>query len=160
MYTNTHGCTGAIIYAACPNKFIGAGLAFLSHYLLDYIGETGYGGKKIEYLIEGTFLAIFILLAFLSQDPMSYFIGWGMGNGPDLIDKRLLLNRNAKQYLSCHRFEGWKIGKYRIGIFSFNDWKLGSPVKIQFSRNQTIAAGIFATFLLALFTYFKAGGLI
>lgn len=147
MYSNVHGVSGAIIYSSCPNKIIGGILAFLSHFLLDYIGESGYGSKKIEFLIEGVFLLIFLIIAIFSKDTSGYFIGWILGNFPDLIDKRLFLNRNCKQYFSCHGFDGWKIGKNKFGIFSFNDWKLGLPIKIKLNKKETFKIGVLFTVL-------------
>ena len=160
MYTNVHGCTGAIIYASCPNKLLGGVLAVLSHYLLDYLGESCYGSKWLELIIEGVLLVIFILIALLLKDPTPYFIGWTLGNLPDLIDKRFFLNRSAKQYLSCHGAHGWSIYGVRFGLFSINDWKLGYPSKIKFNKIATFRIGFAASAALFMFTLFKIVGII
>lgn len=155
MYPHAHGVVGAIVYTASPDPITGSILAFVSHFLLDYLGETGYGTDKFFLQLELSHLLAFGTLGFLSGHFWAFFLGWFWGNLPDLIDKRLFYFNKPeyKSYFSCHNHPGWKIGKHRIGIFSFNNWKLGSPVKIKFNRDETIAIGVFSTALLAIWTY-------
>ena len=160
MYTNVHGSVGAIIYSACPNKIVGGFLAFVSHFILDYLGEKRYRNQKLGMAIEGILLAVFLVVAYLSTDFSGFAIGWMFGNLPDIIDKRFFTNMNAIQYFSCHGYPGWLIGKIKIGIFSIGNWKLGLPTKVQFTKRQTIASGIMASVLLAVFAYIKYLGII
>ena len=160
MYTNAHGSTGAIIYSACPNKIVGGFLAFISHFILDHLGEKGYGSQKLSMIIEGAFLTIFLTVACLSTDFSGFAIGWMLGNLPDIIDKGFFTNMNATQYFSCHGHPGWLIGKIKVGIFSIGNWKLGFPTKVQFTKKQTIVSGIMTSISLVIFAYIKFLGII
>ena len=117
MYSHVHGVIGAVTYtatyAATGSHIAAASVSFVTHFLADYLGETGYGTDKLFY--------------FHKKGQVSYF--------------------------SCHNHPGWKIGKHRIGIFSFNDRKLGVPVRIKFDRDETVALGVIATAILTIWTY-------
>jgi len=158
MYSHVHGVVGAVAYTATyavTSSHLAAGfVAFVSHFVADYLGESGYGTNKLFLQLELSHLLAFGVLGFLSGHFWMYFLGWFWGNLPDLIDKRLFLfYKGQKQYFSCHNHPGLKVGKHRIGIFSFNDWKLGTPVKIKFDRDETIALGVIATAVLTVWTY-------
>jgi hypothetical protein len=158
MYSHVHGVVGAITYTttyAITGSHVISGLtAFISHFLMDYLGESGYGSDRFFLQLELSHLVAFGVLGFMSGYFWLYFLGWFWGNLPDLIDKRLFLfYKGQKQYFSCHNHPGWKVGKHRIGIFSFNDWKLGVPVKIKFDKDETVALGVMATALLTIWTW-------
>lgn len=114
MYPNVHGITGTICtlatYSITKDVTIsiifGGILAFLSHDLLDRLGETRH--KYLLYY-EAVFFAIFCFLAWKSNLTILYFIGWFCGNLMDFIDKKGGLSiYNLKKYpygsfFRCHR---------------------------------------------------------
>jgi uncharacterized membrane protein len=114
MYPNVHGITGALCtlgtFAVTKDVAIsavaGGVLAFLSHDLLDRLGEKKY--KNLLYY-EAVFFFIFCFLAWKSDLTILYFIGWFAGNLMDFIDKKGGLSiYNLKKYpygtfFSCHR---------------------------------------------------------
>ena len=144
MYSHVHGVAGAIIMVTCPDKVVGAVLAYTSHMVLDYLGETGYGDNTITGKIEFTHLATFGVLGFISGHFWLYFFGWLFGNLPDLIDKPLRIFFGKKEWHSCHNGPG---------LFQWKGKKLGYPVKIKFDRDDTIVLGILATLVLTVFTW-------
>ena len=137
MYPNVHGITGALCtlgtFAVTKDvtisAIIGGVLAFLSHDLMDRLGETRY--KNLLYY-EALFFAIFCCLAWKSDQTILYFIGWFAGNMMDFIDKKGGLSiYNLKKYpygdfFPCHR---------RAPNFDLNE-------------TQTILIGILATLIL------------
>ncbi len=159
MYSHVHGVIGAVTYtttyAVTGSHIAASSLSFVTHFLADYLGETGYGTDKFFLQLELSHLLAFGVLGFLSGHFWLYFLGWFWGNLPDLIDKRLFYFHKKGQvsYFSCHNHPGWKIGKHRIGIFSFNDRKLGVPVRIKFDRDETVALGVIAAAVLTVWTY-------
>ena len=155
MYSHVHGVVGAIAYTASPDPITGSIAAFVSHFLMDYLNEKNYGSDKFFLQLELSHLVAFGFLGFLSGHFWAFFLGWFWGNLPDLIDKRLFYfhKKGQEQYFSCHNYPGWKIGKHRIGIFSFNDWKLGAKSIYNFTLEQTVAIGVFDTALLSIWTY-------
>ena len=144
MYSHVHGVAGAMIMVACPDKVVGAALAYTSHFVLDYLGEEVYGDNLITGKFEFTHMATFGALGFISGHFWLYVLGWFFGNLPDLIDKPLDIFLGKNQWHSCHN------GK---GLFQWKGRKLGFPVKIQFDRDDTIWLGMIATLVLTLFTW-------
>jgi hypothetical protein len=141
MYSSVHGVTGALIMAASPDPILGAGLAFISHFVWDYVGESGIGSVKKSAAIEGALLLAFIIGAFFTEAPWLYLLGWAMGNLPDLIDKPLAMLLGRKQWFSCHN------GK---GLFQWKGKKLGYPVKIPITVEQTLLFNLFSTIIWLL----------
>ena len=156
MYSHVHGVVGTVVYtssvaignavgASILGHAVGLFAAYVSHFVLDYLGETGYGDNKISAMIELPHLLTFGTLGFISGHFWLFFLGWLMGNLPDLIDKPLRLSGLVPQeWHSCHN------GK---GLFQWKGKKLGYPVKYPLDRDQTIVIGIAATALLTVWTY-------
>lgn len=141
MYSSVHGVTGAIIMVAAPSPIIGIPLAFVSHFLLDYIGESSIGDKKQSSTIEGSLLLAFIIASLYSNFAWLALIGWVVGNLPDLIDKPNNWFRGKKQWFSCHD------GK---GLFQYKGKKLGYPVMVGISREQTLIVNMASVLLWCL----------
>jgi len=156
MYSHVHGVVGAVTYTAAVTvgnaigapilgHAVGFFLGYVSHFLMDYLGEHGYGDNKISSLIEFPHLITFGTLGFLSGHFWLYFIGWVAGNLPDLIDKPLRLTGLVPQeWHSCHNGPG---------LFQWKGKKLGYPVRWRLTRDETIVAGILATMLLTMWTF-------
>ena len=143
MYPNTHGVVGTLCavatYSITNDYFSSAIVAFISHDLLDRLGEKHYPSTKFLLLFEGSLFAIFCFLAWKSDQTLLYAIGWLGGNMMDLIDKKIGLSIiNNKKYpygtfFPCHR---------RKPNFDFNLW-------------QTIGISILATLILIINTVSK-----
>jgi hypothetical protein len=155
MYSHVHGVVGAVAYtssvavgSALGSTFlghvVGASLAYVSHFLMDYLGEHGYGDNKVSAMIEVPHLVTFGVLGFISGHFWLYFLGWLFGNLPDLIDKPLRLIGKKPEWHSCHN------GK---GLIQWKGKKLGYPVRWRLTRDETIVIGIAATMVLAIWTY-------
>ena len=156
MYSHVHGVVGAVVYtssvavgSALGSTFLGhvagASLAYVSHFLMDYLGEHGYGDNKISAMIEVPHLVTFGVLGFISGHFWLYFLGWLFGNLPDLIDKPLRLSGLVpKEWHSCHNGPG---------LIQWKGKKLGWPVKWNLTRDETIVIGIVSTMVLAIWTY-------
>jgi len=139
MYPNVHGVVGTIsaiaTYKITNDYFISGIVAFLSHDVMDRLGEKHYPSTKFLLIFEGILFAIFCFLALKSDQTYLYVIGWLQGNMMDLIDKRMglsIINPTKYPYLQlfpCHR----------------------RKTDYDFTLNQTLAVGILATFLLYLF---------
>ena len=130
-----------------PNP-LGAGLAFVSHFLVDYIGESGIGSTKRSATIEGALLIAYFLGAYLGGVFVLGLIGWVMGNLPDLIDKPNRWFRGKKEWFSCHNGDG--LFKFKLGT---KYYKLGYPVQYRITKQQTLAFNITSTvvwFLICL----------
>ena len=135
MYPNVHGIVGTACavatYSITNDYFSSAFVAFLSHDVMDRLGE-----KRFPTLLfhEAFLFAIFCFLAWKSDLTILYAIGWICGNLMDLIDKKFglsILNNKKYPYGSffpCHR---------------------RNP-NINLNLKQTIAVGILATLILAL----------
>ena len=101
MHANTHGAVGVTIltvtYLIVKNDkkaiLIGGLLAFSSHYILDFIGESGYKSIKEMVLIEfGIYLYGIILMSSLGKKYLLFTIfGHFMANLMDYIDKKMYL---------------------------------------------------------------------
>ena len=114
MYPNVHGVTGTLctlgVYGVTKDQTLsllfGGILAFLSHDVMDRLGEKHY--PKLLYH-EAFLFAIFCFVAWKSDQTSLYFIGWFSGNLMDFIDKKggLSIWNNAKYpygtFFSCHR---------------------------------------------------------
>ena len=140
MYPNVHGVVGTIsaiaTYKITNDYFISGLVAFLSHDLMDRLGEFNF--KNVLYF-EAVLFAIFCFLAWRSDNTILYVIGWICGNLMDLIDKKfgLSIYDNVKhpygQFFKCHR---------RKPNIDLNLW-------------QTIAVGILSTLILVLISLTK-----
>ena len=136
MYPNVHGVVGTIsaiaTYSITNDYFISGIVAFLSHDVMDRLGEKHYPSNKFLLIFEGSLFAIFCFLAWKSDKTILYAIGWLGGNLMDLIDKKggLSIINNKKypygSFFKCHR---------RAPNFDFNLW-------------QTILISILATVIL------------
>lgn len=135
MYTSFHSVIGGTIMLVSPDPVVGAGLAFISHFLVDYIGESSIGDTKRSSIIEGTLLISYLLGAYLGGVIWLGIIGWVMGNLPDLIDKPNRWFRGKKEWFSCHNGEG---------LFQYKGWKLGYPVMLKISKEDTLLYNFFA----------------
>jgi len=110
MYPNVHGIVGTACavatYSITNDYFSSAFVAFLSHDVMDRLGESHY--PKLLYY-EAVFFAIFCFVAWKSDQTLLYFIGWFGGNLMDFIDKKggLSIYNNAKYpygtFFPCHR---------------------------------------------------------
>jgi|GEM_PF-4084601 len=141
MYSSVHGVTGALIIAASPNPVVGVGLAFISHFVWDYVGESSIGSTRKSAIIEGTLLIAFIIGAFSTQAPLLYLLGWVIGNLPDLIDKPLRILLGRKEWFSCHNGDG---------LFQWKGRKLGYPVQISITKEQTLLFNLYSTIIWLL----------
>ena len=138
MYPNVHGVVGIIsaiaTYSITNDYFISGIVAFLSHDVMDRLGEKHYPSNKFLLIFEGILFSIFCFLAWQSDQTYLYVIGWLQGNMMDLIDKRIglsIINPTKYPYLQlfpCHR----------------------RKPNYDFTLNQTIAVGILATLILIL----------
>jgi hypothetical protein len=154
MQPHTHAVAGTISYALPFFGFnsigmpmighaTGAFMAYVSHFLLDYLGEAPYRPWINLFKVQVPYLIIFILLGIESGYPWLYALGWFFGNLPDLIDKTLDWIFGKKQWHSCHGGPG---------LFQWNGWKLGCPVKIKFDSHETFMIGLISTIILMIFT--------
>ena len=125
---------------AAPNPIIGAGAAFISHFLWDYVGESSIGDTKKSSIIEGSLLIAFLFGAGVSGLMFPAVIGWIMGNLPDLIDKPNRWFRGKKEWFSCHNGRGFLM--LRLGEKTY---RLGYPVAVRITKDQTILFNTFAT---------------
>ena len=138
MWSSFHGAVGATIAISSPDPVLGLGAAFVSHFVADYIGETGYKSNKQAALYEGSLLLLFALGAYLSGEFWLAVAGWIFANLPDLIDKPRRILFGKKEWFSCHN---------GVGLFQYKGKKLGYPVQIRLTRTQTIALNVIATVL-------------
>lgn len=121
-----------------PDPVVGGGLAFLSHFVLDYIGETGYKSKLEGFAVEVGLMAVYAMGAMATGHPWLMAWAWVASNLPDLIDKPRDLIFGKPQWFSCHN------GK---GFLSVNGWKFGFPVVYKLTYAQTLLINIASTFL-------------
>lgn len=141
MWSSAHASVGGIIVLATPDPVIGLGLAFLSHFFLDYIGERGYKSLKEAAFIEGSLLLVYIGAAVASGSPWLLMGAWVASNLPDLIDKPRRLIWGKKEWFSCHDGEG---------IIQGFGAKLGFPTIVTITYWQTIAINVGSTVLFAI----------
>lgn len=143
MYSSFHGAVGAAIVLATPDPVVGLGLAFVSHFVMDYLGEKGYKTLTESIVMESCLLAIYASAASLGN--FWLLMGaWVMANLPDLIDKPLRIIGGRKEWFSCHN------GK---GLFQAFGYKLGYPVAVRLTYNQTVFANVASTILLVVYLY-------
>ena len=114
MLPNVHGITGtactlsvyAITKDIATSVIVGGIIAFLSHDVMDRLGEMKY--KNFIYN-EAVLFAIFCFIAWQSELTLLYAVGWIGGNTMDLIDKKMGLSvYDNKKYpfgtfFPCHR---------------------------------------------------------
>ena len=125
---------------AMPNP-LGAAVAFVSHFVVDYIGESSIGNTKRWATIEGSLFIAYLLAAYFGGVFTLGIVGWVMANLPDLIDKPNRLFRGKKEWFSCHN---------GVGLFQYKGVKLGFPVKISVSKENTLVLNFFATIVWML----------
>jgi len=160
MYSNVHGVIGTSLmlgtYAITKDEtltyLIGMPLAFLSHDLLDRLGEKGYGAKTLIY--EAVPFVLFIALAFISHIPTIYFAGWFCGNTMDLIDKKLYIGIYSDKIISkTSKDQPWlaKIVDKYFRITHFFKCHRRKP-NIDFNRKQTIIATVISSLIITVLT--------
>lgn len=145
MYSSFHGVVGAIIVAASPDPITGLALAFVSHFFIDYIGESSIGTLKEAAIIEGGLLLVYLLACYLTSNPWLYIAAWVASNLPDLIDKPNRIIRGKKEWFSCHNGEGF---------FNYKGRKLGYPTLVQLTKEQTLTINIGSTLYFLLIACF------
>lgn len=128
MWFSVHGTTGAAITLATGDYILGGSIAFVSHFVWDYIGESGLKDKFHAASIEATCFAMFLVGAYLTGQFWLASFGYIMGCMPDLIDKPRDLIFGKKQWFSCHNGPG---------LFQWKGKKLGYPVKYSLDDLQT-----------------------
>jgi len=138
MWSSSHAAVGGALMIAIPDPVVGGLLAFSSHFVLDYIGETGYNSKLEAFAVESAMIVVYAMGALMTGMPWLLAWAWIASNLPDLIDKPLDLIFGKKQWFSCHN------GK---GLLSINKWKFGYPVVFRLTKTQTILSNIVLTFL-------------
>ena len=131
---------------ATPDPIIGSGLAFLSHFLLDYLGESSYKDLKEAAIVEGCLLMVFVSASIASSYGWLMMLGWFMSNLPDLIDKPLRIFLGLPEWFSCHN------GK---GLFQISGKKLGYPTIVRLGYWETILINVASTIILALFVVYE-----
>lgn len=145
MYSSFHGVVGAIIVAASPDPITGLALAFVSHFFIDYIGESSIGTLKEAAIIEGGLFLVYLLACYLTSNPWLYIAAWVASNLPDLIDKPNRIIRGKKEWFSCHNGEGF---------FNYKGRKLGYPTLVQLTKYQTLTINIGSTLYFLLIACF------
>lgn len=101
MHCNTHGTAGIAIlittYLLTKNVkktyIIGGIIAFASHYILDFIGESGYRSMQELLSIETfVFMVPMVIMYFAGIKFLKIsFFGFFMANLMDVIDKKMYL---------------------------------------------------------------------
>ena len=128
MWFSVHGTTGAAITLATGDYILGGSVAFVSHFVWDYVGESGLKDQFHAAIIEATAFAMFIVGAYLFGNFWLASFGYVMGCMPDLIDKPRRLIFGKKEWFSCHNGEG---------LFQYKGKKLGYPVLVRLDDVQT-----------------------
>lgn len=148
MYTSFHSVVGGTIMLVAPDPVSGAIGAFLSHFLMDYIGEAGYGSEERTAAFEIPLLMVYAISALLLDSFWLLMLAMVMSNLPDIIDKPRRIIFGKPEWFSCHN------GK---GLFSIGNFKLGYPILVRLDREQTEVinvSSIIAFFLVSLLSYF------
>lgn len=140
MYSSVHGVVGATIMLSAPNPIVGGVGAFLSHFVLDYIGESSIGDTKKSTAIESTLLLAFTIGALCIPSSWLAFIGWGLANAPDLIDKPNRWFRGKAEWFSCHNGRGLFQYTYKGRVY-----KLGYPTIVKATKEQTLLLNTYVT---------------
>ena len=128
MWFSVHGTTGAAITLATGDYVLGGLVAFVSHFVWDYVGESGLKDRFHALTIEATCFAMFLVGAYLFGNFWLASFGYVMGCMPDLIDKPRRLIFGKKEWFSCHN---------GVGLFQYKGKKLGYPVKYPLDDLQT-----------------------
>lgn len=142
MWFSVHGTTGAAITLATGDYILGGSIAFVSHFIWDYVGESGLKDKFHATIIEATAFAMFLVGAYLFGDFWLASFGYIMGCMPDLIDKPRRLIFGKKEWFSCHNGPG---------LFQWNGKKLGYPVLVRLDDVQTALLNYSISILWILF---------
>ena len=143
MHASTHGAVGiaiiTTIYIITKSErktfIIGGTLAFISHYLLDFIGESPYKSMQEMLLIEvALYLWSLILMFFLGIKYLKFAVfGHFMANLMDYVDKKMYLSIFLpKEYPFTYYFHS------------------KNQVLIPISYQVTIIAAIFSGLLISL----------
>lgn len=118
MYSFHHGAIGASITNVSTSLLtdplglmVGLPLAFIVHDPTDRLGEGNYGSLKRTLILETVpFIALMITALAFDVFWIS-LLGYVLGNGIDLIDKKMYLSVlfpnkfKATKYFNCHRRE-------------------------------------------------------
>ena len=128
MWFSVHGTTGAAITLATGDYILGGSVAFVSHFVWDYVGESGLKDRFHAVIIEATCFAMFLVGAYLTGQFWLASFGYIMGCMPDLIDKPRRLIFGKREWFSCHNGPG---------LFQWKGKKLGYPVKYPLDDIQT-----------------------
>lgn len=128
MWFSVHGTTGAAITLATGDYILGGSVAFISHFVWDYVGESGLKDQFHATVIEATAFAMFLVGAYLFGNFWLASFGYIMGCMPDLIDKPRRIIFGKKEWFSCHNGPG---------LFQYKGKKLGYPVKYPLNDEQT-----------------------
>lgn len=139
MYSSAHAAVGATIVVSCPDPVTGLGFAFLSHFLLDYIGESSIR-KSVQW--EVSLLIVYLLAAAVAGELLLFCAAWIASNLPDLIDKPARWYLGRPEWFSCHNGPG---------CFQYKGRKLGYPTIVKLNELQTITANVLSTLLIALY---------
>jgi hypothetical protein len=142
MYSSAHAAAGAAIYLMAPSPALGMAGAFLSHFLLDYLGESAQGDTKQSAALELSLLALYMVSALHADRALELGAVWVLSNLPDLIDKPLRWFFKRPEWFSCHN------GK---GLFQYKGYKLGYPVRVRLTRDQTLSVNVGATLALSIY---------
>lgn len=124
--------------AASPDPVTGAGLAFLSHFALDYIGESSIGDVRTSSIVEGSLLLTYLVASYATGAFWLCTLGWVMANLPDLIDKPRRWFLGKEEWFSCHN------GK---GLFQYKGKKFGYPVLFRINADITLGVNVALTLL-------------
>lgn len=101
MHCNTHGTAGIAIITTCylltkstkKACALGGTIAFLSHYILDFIGESGYKTMQELLLVECIILLYSMVVMYKSgfKFLLLAIYGYITANLMDLVDKKMYL---------------------------------------------------------------------
>ena len=126
---------------------VSIGCAFVSHHVVDYIGETGYKSIKQAAIVEGFLLAFYGIAALLSDIPAWLLIlAWISANLPDIIDNFRTLVLKKEKWFACHG----GVGLFQITIKG-KVYRLGAPVKYPLTFSQTVVSNVLAIIVYAMY---------
>jgi hypothetical protein len=141
MWSSTHGAVGGAIMMVTPDPFVGVGLAFVSHFVMDYIGETNYRDNVEAFIVELLLFVVYMAATSLHPQWWLLVFGWFFANLPDLIDKPRRLIWEKDEWFSCHN---------GVGLFQSFGIKLGYPVLWRLSYQNTMIWNISSTLVFVI----------